>query len=213
MKQTKLVLAIISSILLIGAISMMRSRDATPDLAVETTKFDPIAAASSAIGEQGDVSLQDANLQNEMLDDVVHGPELLVPVSEPVASALQPWFEEVKQTQKVGDPISIVEFLSFSDDLLTSLRYANERRFRFQMNSEFDFEISVDDVYEYDGGWVLHGHIIHKPDASSVRIFVEDDGTKSGSLFIRGVGRLFIEPTPQLPIHAVHLRTGSYRID
>lgn len=134
-------------------------------------------------------------------------------VDEQTRSRLIPWFEQYRASQKMGGSISDYEFLSFDDDLILDVKHGREDRFRFRVNEKHDYEIVVDSIFEFDGGWIMSGYISGRSDMSEATLYVHEDGTRTGDVFIKGVGRFIVTPTGQLPAHAVYLRNAEFAID
>ena len=126
---------------------------------------------------------------------------------------LSSWIDSYLSSQKIGDPVQIIEVVTFDRDLFDSLYSAEITSFTFRINEDFSYVISREYVFEYDGGWILGGTILGHNDTSEASIHVLDDGSTAGSLFVQGVGQFIIKSTNKHPYHVVYLRTGSYNID
>ena len=144
--------------------------------------------------------------------------------ADPTATArLAEWTAEFINSHKVGDPIRVHALVTFDELLVEQLRNRQIDRFLFRVNANHTYVISrhpISDyrnidarVTNYDGGWILRGDVDDRADGSKATLFIGDDGSVQGDIWLRGLGRFIIQPTPEPPYHLVFLRTGSYSID
>ena len=140
-------------------------------------------------------------------------PSFTVDVTETSAAKFSDWIEDYLSSQKVGDPVSTIEVVTFARDLIERLHRAEVTRFAFRINANHDYMLDRKSVFQGDGVWILNCTILGHDDNSEARIFVKDDGSIAGDLFIQGTGTFIITPTNELPYHIVYLRTGSFSID
>jgi hypothetical protein len=171
------------------------------ELGAGTGDEESTSAKSSVIVAEP-INIQDA------ADDT--SPSMLAHVSEDVVPMFDPWFQEYLSTNKFRSDIEQVSFISFDDSLIARIQSGHQDTFRFQIDNYHDYDIVIDFVSEYGGGWVMSGHIGNKADTSELRLFVNDDGTKQGDLFVAGVGTFIVAPTDRLPVHAIYLRTATF---
>ena len=140
-------------------------------------------------------------------------PSFTVDVTETSAAKFSDWIEDYLSSQKVGDPVSTIEVVTFARDLIERLHRAEVTRFAFRINENHYYLLDRKSIFQFDGGWILNCTISGHDNYSEARIFVKDDGSIGGDLFIQGTGTFIIKPTNELPYHIVYLRTGSFSID
>ncbi len=173
------------------------------------------SVGEAALGSSVDSDNSDTQGSSAESDDYGHHnlPAIVSSVDVATRAQLEPWFEEFASKITVGNPINEYHFVNFNDDLLLRIRSGQQSTFRFRISDVFDYEISVDYIHEFNGGWVLSGFLVDGSRRSEAKIFVNEDGTKLGNVFEFGVGQLIISPTGQLPNHVVYLRTGERDVD
>lgn len=115
--------------------------------------------------------------------------------------------------QTIGDPIEEYSVIKFDDDVLRKVRHGEIGQFRMVLTKNKEYLIAADSVTEYDGGWFFTGYLPDGPDNSSVKLFVNSDGTKTGNVLIFGVALLGIKPSAELPAHLVYKLTGTWNYD
>lgn len=131
------------------------------------------------------------------------------------------WTAEFISSQKVGDPIRVYSLVTFDQLLIEQFRVGQIQRFALRINSDHTYLISrkppsdntSNNSVNYDNGWILQGDVDGRNDGSKAILYVRDDGSVGGHVFVKGVGRIIIQTTPELPYHLVYLKTGSFRID
>jgi len=145
------------------------------------------------------------------------------PADSTATARLADWTADLIGSHKLGDPIRVHALVTFDTLLIEQLRDRQIERFAFHVNADHTYTVTrqliSDDrnvdarLTNYDGGWVLQGDVDDRKDKSQARLFFRDDGSVSGYIFLQGLGRFIIKPSPELPYHLVFLRTGSYSID
>jgi hypothetical protein len=145
------------------------------------------------------------------------------PADSTATARLADWTADFISSHKVGDPIRVHALVTFDELLIEQLRNRQIERFAFRVNADHTYVVSrqlisnyrsIDTrATNYDGGWILQGDVDDRNDGSKATLYIGDDGSVQGDVFLKGVGRFIIQPTPELPYHLVFLRTGSYAID
>jgi hypothetical protein len=159
---------------------------------------------------------------SETLSEDAHRP-VTHPADSSATARLADWTADFISSQKVGDPIRVHALVTFDELLIEQLRNRQIERFAFRVNADHTYMVSrrlISDnrntdarVTNYDGGWILSGDVDDRNDGSKATLFIGDDGSIQGDVFLKGLGRFIIQPTPERPYHLVFLRTGSYAID
>lgn len=138
---------------------------------------------------------------------------IMTRATEPTLQILRPWIDQFLAKRQPGGPIVAYEIVKFDNDYLEKVRHGEQPTFVFNFNDRYTFDVSIDEIMEGKSFWIANGYVPDRPDGSSARLFILEDGSMEGGLQIVGEGGFYIQATPDLPHHIVFLLSGIYEID